>query len=102
MQLHAALGTDVLACTTGDRHHGITGVIKRTLDRDLSVLEPQGPEALPALAGDHADAVTLIGTQLRLVGRVIYGVGKRQQITDGITFDAEIERGIRVRVIAGK
>src|ERR1700730_3504340 len=99
MQLHATLGASVLACTAGDGHNGITRVVKGTLDSNLSILEPQRPETLPALPGDYSNTVALIGANLCFVGRVKNRVGKRQQIADRVAFGTEIERGIGVRVL---
>src|SRR5580704_13677078 len=68
MQLHLPLRAGILARAPRDDKDRIPAVIEGTLYGDHPVLELERPQAFPALAHDHAHAVAVVATHLRLVG----------------------------------
>jgi hypothetical protein len=76
MQVHIAARPGIFSDAAGDSEHGIAGIEKRPLDRDLAVGKRKRPEAFPCLARDPADAPAIVGADLVGVGRVIDVVGE--------------------------
>src|ERR1700722_4840719 len=99
MQLHIALGTSVLAGTPGNDHDRVSTVVERPFDGNFTSGEDERPKTLPTLSHHDSYAVALVGPDLGFVGCIVNRIGEGQQITGRIALGAEVDRGIRIRML---
>src|SRR5215469_1797439 len=95
MQFQAAFCSRIATGAAGDRRHGDTKIVVRTLARDLSALEQQSPKAFPAASNGDADAVSLILSHAGAVGGIVDRVCKDQEIAELVARSAHGNRRVR-------
>ena len=88
MEIHLPMRARKGARSTGDDEDRIAGILERSLNRDLAVVESCGPDAFPRLADDGPDTPAIVAAdRLTALEELVI---KGQDVADAIAFVAEI------------
>src|SRR6478672_10914083 len=98
LEVHRATHVAVAARAAGDRDGAVLRVVEGPLDGDLPAGQERRPVALVRLPRDGADAVAVVGADLRTVLRVEHLVGERQHVTRAVARRTRVGRRVGLRV----